>query len=621
MSTSTVKIGMGAAALVALVTVAVAAERPVRKPLGFANIGVYGTLFDFCDFSVHKLRYSAKAPEPERLARYRKLLHETAASGKRNLVGLYTFDRVKHSRPIEEYIASTDAVLDAIDLADVYAVFLSEENVTWANGLTVLNALYDHVKKRHPTLPVYQWLTAPTAPHPKLKADGWCYDLYGPDPAASRRTFSKYVVTGKPFVVCINASPSVALLDEPKGRASSKGQVDACREFNIPMFFFCVDSKWGSPTIWLRSEDKAIAAWRRWLLGVVNEAHRIDRGALPLPSAQYSTGSAIEAAGDVSNRFEFRDGFDTLQFVDDATIMGLLNLRWDGLAEALHVERQAGEMGFVELQYHFISEFELSRIAAKLTGKVMTMTDEPVRLALSVTGHSWPHEAVAKAGQGKLGLTASGADDPAFKGREFWVRITCKLAPKQPRVAASLLDALTVTCHAAPPERREVTLVPDKTGKVTYRDDFASTKYLHLAHITNPPELEWRRGRLGTHGVKGRGNAVVLRWKCASERPLADIKVRLACSAHQKALGAWNTFAVSLDGEKKLVEETTRDKPKDRVGQFRGTLELDLSKDKRLHGVRVFWVHAEMHNGCGVKTGTSNVLDALEIEGSIRTSE
>jgi len=354
------KTGMGVAALVALAAMAVAAERPVRKPLGFADIGVYGTLFDFCDFSVYKLRYSAKTPEPERLARYRKLLHETAASGKRNLVGLYTFDRVKHSRPISEYIANTDAVLDAIDLADVYAVFLSEENVTWANGLNVLNALYDHIKKRHPTLPVYQWLTAPMAPHPKLKADGWCYDLYGPDP---------------------------------------------------------------------------------------------------------------------------------------------------------------------------------------------------------------------------------------------------------------------VTCHAAPPERREVTLKPDKTGKVAYRDDFASTKYLHLAHITNPPELEWRRGHLGTHGVKGRANVVVLRWKCVSERPLADIRVRLACSAHEKALGASNALAVSLDGKQKLAEETTRDKPKNRVGQFRGALELDLSKDKRLQGVREFWVHAEMRNGCGVKTGTSNVLDALQIGGSVRTSE
>ena len=76
------KTEMGAAALVALAAMAIAAERPVRKPLGFADIGVYGTRFDFCDFSVYKIRYSGKSAEPERLARYRTLLHETAASGK-----------------------------------------------------------------------------------------------------------------------------------------------------------------------------------------------------------------------------------------------------------------------------------------------------------------------------------------------------------------------------------------------------------------------------------------------------------------------------------------------------------------------------------------------------------
>jgi len=598
---------------------ALAAEQaPARKPLDFSHVGVYGTLFPFSDFSVYKILYFGELAKPERLPRYRTMLHEAAAKGKRNLVGLYTFDRIKHSRPIAEYIANTDAVLDAIDLADVHAVFLNEENVTWANGLTVLNALYDHIKKRHPKLPVYQWLTAPMVPHPKLKADGWVYDLYGASPERSRRIFSKYVVTGKPFVMCLNASPSVGLLGEAKGAPISQGQVDACREFNIPMFFYCVDSKWGSPTIWLRSEDEEIAAWRRWLLGVVNECHRTDASALPLPSAQYSTGQAIEAAGDAANRYTFRDDFATLQFVDDATILGFLNLRWDGLAGTLAVERQAGAVDLVELQYHVVSEFELSGIEARLAGKVVAALDSPLRLALSVTGHSFPHEAVApnadKGHPRDVVLAVSAANDAAFKGREFWVRIVAKVEPGKRCVAASLLDSLTVTCRVAPPARREVALAADKRGKVAWRDDFASTKHLHQAHITNAKELEWRPGRLGTHGVKGRGNTVVLRWKLLSEKPLTGLKARLACSAHERALGAWNVFAASLDGETKLVEQSTREKPKNRAGQFRGTLELDLAADQRFQGARALWLHAEMHNGCGVKTNTSNVLEALELE-------
>ena len=601
-------------ALLSLAVPAVAGEPPAaRLRLDASHIGVYGTLFEFCDFSVYKLAYSGQRAKPERLKPFRRLLHDAAAKGKRNLVGLYTFDRIRHSRPVAEYLANTDAVLDAIDLGDVYAVFLSEENVTWNHGLKVLNALYDHVKKRHPELPVYQWLTAPDVPHPKLKADGWLYDLYGASREVSRRKLAKHIVTGKPLVMCINASPSVALLEEPKGYAVSQAQVDICRELNVPMFFFCVDSKWGSPYIWLRSEDKGIVPWRRWLLGVVNQAHRTDTGKLPMPSAQYSTGRPIEAAGDEANRYELRDGFATLQFVDDANIMGLLNLRWDGMAERLHFEPQAGNMATVELQYHFTSEFEMSDIAAKLTGKSM---GAPVRLALSVTGHSWPHEAAADKPQA-FALNAQGAGEPKFRGREFWVRIRGEVDPRKRRVAAGHLDSLEVTCRVAPPERREVALKPDEKGSVLYRDDFASQKHLHLAHVTNKKELEWRRGMLGTHGVKGRANTVSLRWKCVSQQPLANVKVRLACSAHQHALGASNALAVSLDGKTALAEESTRDKPKNRHGQFRGTLALDLATDPRCRGIRQFWVHVRMHNGCGVKTRTSNVLDSLEIEATV----
>ena len=601
--------------LLAVAAIALAAEQPAaRKPLTFADVGVYGTMFPFCDFSVYKLIYDAKKPNPERLARFRRMLHDTAAKGKRNLLGLYTFDRIKHSRPIAEYLANTDAALDAIDLADVHAMFLSEENVTWNSGLKVLNALYDHIKQRHPDLPVYQWLTMPAVPHAKLKADGWVYDLYRADRETSRRKFMKYLVTGRPFVMCLNASPDVSLFGQPKGGAVSQAQVDLCRELDIPMFFYCVDLKWGSPYIWLRSEDEAIAPWRRWVLGVVNQCHRTDPATLPLPSAQYSTGRAIEAAGDEANRFVYREKFDSLQFVDDATIMGFLNLRWDGVSETLAFEPQAGAMDTVELQYHFVSDFELSGIAAKLTGKVMASAGSPVQIALSATGHNWPHEALAAPGQARdFALNVSAADDLKFRGKEFWVRILGKVDPAKRRVAAAVLDSLEVTCQVAPPARREVALTPDRRGRVAWRDGFDSTKHLHQAHIAGKQELEWRRGRLGTHGVKGRGNTVALRWKLVCDKPLAGVKVRLACSCNERDLGASNRLAASLDGQTKLVEQVTRGRT-DTRGRFRGTLELDLSADARFRGVRAFWVHAEMHNGCGVRTGTSNTLDAIEIE-------
>jgi len=591
-------------------------EKVPQRRLDFSCLGVYGTLFDFCDFSVYKLIYFGKHREPQRLEGYRRLLHETAQRGKLNLVGLYCFDRVKHSRPIPEYLANADALLQALDPRDIYAVFLNEENVTWNKGLEVLNRLYDHLKAGYPTLPVYQWLTAPAVPHPKLRADGWVYDLYRASRADFRRKLVKYIVTGKPLVMCLNASPDVAPFDSPPGFASSQGQVEVCREFNVPMFFYCVDPRWGSPSIWLRSDSPDIVPWREWLLGVVNEVHRTDTTALPLYSANFSTGQPLELAGDEANRFAFEEDFGTVQFVDDATIMGLLNLRWDGGREVLFLRPHPKGLDTVELQYHFFSEFELSGIEARLTGKLLREEAE-VTLALSINGHAWVHEARATTGGQDFALVSSAEGDPNFKGKEFWVRLRGRVSSREGE-AFSLLDAFRVTGQAAPPERREVRLRPDEAGRVYYQDDFSSRKYLHLAHLTNGEQLTWTRGHLGTHGVAGRANKVVLRWKFVAEQPLANLRVHLRNWANERNLGSWNNLAVSLDGEHKLVEETTRGKPANAQGTYRGTLTLDLTADPRFAGIREFWVHVELINNSGVRTGESNGVEDLCIEATAK---
>ena len=602
------------------------AVEPLQKPVGRAlthrDVGVYGTLFDFCDFSVYKIRYFSKGRDPAKLAHWRGRLHAAAAQGKKNLVGLYTFDRVKHAHPIPEYIANTDAALDAIDLADVHAVFLSEENVTWSNGLTVLNALYKHIKERFPGLAVYQWLTAPVGPHPKLRADGWVYDFYHPGREAFRRKLMSYLVTGKPFVMCISASPDVARFEELAGERVSQGQVEACREFNIPMFFYCVDLKWGSPAIWLHSEAEEIVPWRKWVLEVVHTARHTDITRLPALSAQYSAGHAIEVAGDKENRFEFFDDFSTARFMTDAAVDGFLNLRWDGLGEHLLFERQAGSKAGVDLYYHFTSDFELHDIRAELTGETLVAGSQtPVQLLLSVTGHNWPHGASTRQTggpwPGQFSLNASGGDDKAFGGKDFWVRITAAPVPRGRQTPAVVLDKLRVYCAAEPPERRLIELTGDRTGMVHYADNFDSQKYLHLAHITNEEALTWERGLLGTHGVAGRANRVELKWQFVVEKPLAELAVRLKCSANARNLGSVSSVGVSLDGGKPLEEDSTRDKPANRQGTYRGDLILDLAERAELANVKQFWVHATMTNNCGKKTRRSNTIEELEVTGRI----
>lgn len=141
-----------------------------------------------------------------------------------------------------------------LDLVDI--VFLSEENIAWNNGLEIQNALYDHVKAEHPDLPVYQWFTPYDTPHAGLRADGWIIAPYRLNAQDFRTYLMKYVATGLPVINCVNASPSVGAFQ------SSQDQVDICREFNVPMFFYAVDGIEGSPFIVKTNRSNDISALR-----------------------------------------------------------------------------------------------------------------------------------------------------------------------------------------------------------------------------------------------------------------------------------------------------------------------------------------------------------------------
>ena len=316
---------VGLLAILGVVNVG-AGEAPAR--LDHSHIGIYGTLFDFCDFSVYKFH----TPENDEQAEgYAKRLHEAYENGKANLVLIYTFDRVSMERPIEQYIADTDKLLDALDLDDVCAISLSEENVTWNNGLEVLNRLYDHVKQRYPGLTVYQWMTPYDVPHPKMRADGWSIDPYGYGTQDFRKYLMKYFVQGKPVIACLNASEAVASWE------SSEDQVGVCREFNIPMFFFGTEPLYGGTMGWRDWDDPRITKWRSWVMEVRRQVKEMGTDGLPLPSADYSPGQPVEVAGNEQDRHEYVETFDGLKFIDDARITGFLKMRWNGEEEALDV--------------------------------------------------------------------------------------------------------------------------------------------------------------------------------------------------------------------------------------------------------------------------------------------
>lgn len=586
-----------------------------KQKLDFSKIGIYANDFDFrdfCDMNLGKISYCGENKDE-------KNLNSGVWEGKINIPTIYPFDRVSYSRPISEYIENTDKILSKLDLKNIYAVILNEENVDWNNGLAILNSLYDRTKKNSAVM-VYQWMSPPdSAPPPKLRADGWVMDTYGDRKEIFRRKLMKHLVTGKPVINCIWASPAHAGFgDFSQMNPSSQEQVGICREFNVPMFFYAVDAKLGSPDVWLHSDDSEIARWREWFFKVLDEAHKVDTGNLPLESANYSTGSNIKIGGDEKNFYSYKEDFSDGKILDDATIEGFLNLRWDGEKEVLFIEPKESRniKNGVNLIYHFFSDFEISEIESQISGQMKGFCG--VNLALSSDGRHWEHINGKEGDRKKLQDFNIITKDTEFKGKEFYVKISGIVDKKEPS-SISLDDFLVKACVASP-EKREVLLNPDKEGKVFYEDNFQSQDYLHLSDITNKEEIIWAPGQIGISGKIGFANTVILKQKFISEKPLTNFKITMEGGANAPNCASFNKLAVSLDGKNKLLEETTEGKKVDGNGTCWEPLILDLSGEKRFSGIRELWVHIEMISASGTIAAPklTNTINKLKVEAAAK---
>jgi hypothetical protein len=379
--------------------------------------------------------------------------------------------------------------------------------------------------------------------------------------------------------------------------------VDVCREFNIPMFFYCVDPLQGSPFVWMKTDEPSMARWRGWFFRTREMAHATDTSKLPLPSTNYSAGQPVEVAGNEENQFEYADDFLGLKFVDDATINGFLSLRWDGESERLGLLGSETPPTAGSLTYHLFSEFEMHSASVAASFEAEPDSGAALTVALSPDGFTWQE---------------AGPDQPPgeFKGRNLWVRFTMQATGGEAGRPAGWLSDLAIRGECVPPAARQVEIAPaHRRGDFRYRDDFEAQRYLHLAHIEGGEDLEWERGRVGVRGADGRVVQSTLRWKLVAERPMSKIRVTVESYSH-KQLAAHNEIGVSLDGENLLVTETTAGK-EDPSGRYVGTVELDLSQEERLAGVGEFWVHFTMINKATKRTNRSNDIRRLEVSGQL----
>jgi len=596
-----------------------------REPLTFRDSGLYGGWNEYfvspeCPFNWFIIQavvandddtgWHGKQGESS----WNDWLRRARRQGKRIIADVFFWGG--EGATIETYKRRFDRFLQHVDIEQLYAITLAEENYYWGDrDFGVLEELYRYVKGKY-DVPVWQWYSpyagVPGFGWPQLPADGWAIDEYARRGDTFEPFIRKYAVHQLPLFQIIWAAPLMKSFDWANaGDPAFDEQLAICRKYDVPCAYFCWE---GHGNVWGWSPDakpESKAVFQR-VLDAVAAAKKTPPNTFGVEWDRVPPAPAMTMQVNEDNTVSYEDPIEKApRFMDDATIRGFANLRWDGGPLELR-PRRPGPC-HAELTYHLTSPFPMRDLVATASVQQRAAPGAQVMLRLSADGKHWRHvlwpatpmKKRTKREDQRISLRVGGVqgfDDI----NELWLRIELRSTKKTSVTPVLRLRNLRVSGVCTPPEKREILLVPDADGKVVYEDGVASHALRFTAEFDNVEQIEWQDGRIGIHGLRGHGDTVTVRQKFVCESPLKLIRVASRNFASTSDYGSWNRLAVSLDGKKKLVEKVTK-------GRFNGNLELDLGDDVRFGAVREFWVHMDMCNNSG-DTRIINAIYSLKVE-------
>lgn len=479
----------------------------------------------------------------------------------------------------QDALKKLNAWLKRTDLSLVDAVHLSEEQVY--NAHSWLDPLYDAMKAHDPTLPVYVWPSFPLGP--PAKADGYVYDAYGLGYIESRRKLMQFLRTGKPLIMCVDASGY-------SDYRAAREQLMICHEFNVPAFYFVADSGSGSYNNWYGKQTKALSTCRNFMFSAM-EFQRRCRSSAPITAGDLIWAEQIELAPDEKGKIDY-----SWSEFGQATVYGFTRLKIeDG---AVHVEGDAD----VALDYQFWSLLPVKDAHLKLSFGPDTAA-ESIRVEQSRCGKRDDWRLIKPTGAKETLLYDLG--DP---GQEFRLRVTLAGGTNV------VLRGGHLSGKSMPPSNQAIdldTYYDGWRGKIQFRQNLGLGLWRMMATVDNPQHLDPGRS-VSLRGKKGYAIGTSVVEKFSSEHPLKQIVIRLSGMSHS-ALGGSFSLGVSLDG-KTIIKQGTPDSTRRADGLYQGPHTLDLSDAPEFQGVREFYVHMNQSNSSGLPTNTSSSLSSLEID-------
>ena len=494
------------------------------------------------------------------------------------------------------------------------AVCLAEENTRDLDP--VLDGLARHIRETY-GIPVFQWYTDPAAPNPNLAADGWVFDAYFWEYPRFRRYLMKYVVLGKPVVCTLWATdphwpqwrqfPSTTDLIN-----NVEDQFRTCMEFNVSTALFAVAGPYGSFGTWRGAPGEDMIALRNWVQVKRAQMHAFQPGDLPLASANFSSRErhAVQVGGDPDAPSVYEEGFAGFQWLHDANIEGLLDLKLSSAPEQvpgiLLAETQPGRATEAALTYRFESYLPLAGISADLAAAAPAASKCRNELAVSFNDADWPFQTV-QAGNTEIETATVGLTDDEIpeNRRTFFLRVRMTNHATGEGTAGNRLDSLRVQCvHKPPAAGAAATLARDANGRLLYDDDFSTSRWRHFGRV-------YVRDRHDRGGYRGSGfwiglgpgvSSTRLIQRVSSPSDLKELSVSVSGEANTTDLGGRLDLGVAPRGGEVRWQTRTEDLLDRTGGRFRGELTLTVPPEE-LESLRDFDVHVTLRSTSGLEGG------------------
>lgn len=465
---------------------------------------------------------------------------------------------------LDMFFGSSDGVTAYPEM--LFAVTPSEENVTWGGQVELMNQIYDYLSKTY-NVKVFQWLTEPYAPRLDIKADGWILDAYSIHGEKFFRHLQKFILYGKPVIPIVWAAEPFGnyyRIDGIKGvfRDASE-QIDYCAELNLPVILFAVSGKLGSVNVWIHSKDFPFPELRDFFYKKLDE---IKNGKFALPLHPLD---AVKIIPDRQGNYSFETVFDNFNFVDLCRIQNVdaMQLSRDGLSAV----NTAGQLEWL---------WESSEPVTSATLKIKAKGNLHVQVSID----------------GKVQDTGDGKD-LTFKG---FCRLELALLPE----VGALLQSLSL--NAAVPFVKE----PVTTWTGRHKEYFDDNGFMRCWEYEDSPQLSVGAYGIGIYPKESRS----FRWEASrhfkSDKPLAGVRLKVACHADAKSHSSSVRAGISMDAKNIQWSADTADL---KAAENNSMLDIPVRFPEPVHD---FYVHIILQANSGK---TNNVVTAsiqnIEIEG------